>query len=137
MQVKPLTHEIEVFVEVPVYPSEAPDKVRLAVEKLLPEIRVEPLRSEPTRLEGRSNDGKCLSRIYSQLRSRATLGVARRLLSEHATETSTWIFFNKQAAFMGTAAICEEEGESPLGPIRVTVSIKNIRDFIDWLAPMV
>lgn len=137
MQLKPLTQDIEVIVEVAVHPSEAPDKVKLAVEKLLPEIQIEPITSDHARLEARSNDGKCLSKVYNQLRSRATLGVARRLLLEHSTETSTWIFFNKQAAFMGIAAICEEEGESPLGPIRVAVSAKNIRDFIDWLAPTV
>lgn len=137
MQLKPLTQEIQIHVEAPVYPSEDFNKVKEAVEKLLLEIKVELVSSKPFHVRGSSSDGKCLSKIYNQIRSRATLGVARRLLIGNASETSTWIFFNKQAAFMGVVSMCEEESESPLGPIQVSFTAKNIQEFIDWLAPRI
>jgi predicted RNA binding protein with dsRBD fold (UPF0201 family) len=42
---------------------------------------------------------------------------------------------NKQAAIAGIAAVIEEEQESPLGPIRVTISCEELDALIDWLVP--
>ena len=40
---------------------------------------------------------------------------------------------NKQVAFAGHVSFCEEVGESPLGPLRVTIECENPRLLINWL----
>ena len=42
-------------------------------------------------------------------------------------------YLNKQAAFVEQIAICEEFDESPLGPIKVSLSSSNIDRIIDWI----
>jgi hypothetical protein len=49
------------------------------------------------------------------------------------TEDSTWFYLNKQAAFANVITLCDEVGESSLGPITVVLRSKNIEDVIDWL----
>jgi predicted RNA binding protein with dsRBD fold (UPF0201 family) len=46
---------------------------------------------------------------------------------------STWFYLNKQAAFVGIVSICEEESESPLGPIKVTLRSSDLESVINWL----
>ena len=137
MNLKPLTEVIEVHVEAPVYPSEDFYKVAKAIENIIQDVSVSLEGSNPAYLRGVSRGAESLTKIYNQLRSRATLSAARRLLFTNASEGSTWIFFNKQAALSGVVAVCQEESESPLGPVRVTISADNIMEFIDWLAPQV
>jgi hypothetical protein len=43
---------------------------------------------------------------------------------------------NKQAAVAGIVVIIEDESESPLGPIRVTIVCDELDNLIDWLAPL-
>ncbi|MCH8022698.1 MAG: hypothetical protein IH932_03020, partial [Thaumarchaeota archaeon] len=51
-----------------------------------------------------------------------------------AEEGKTHLFLNKQAAFVGTLVLCEDQAESPLGPIEMTIETKNLDSMIDWLA---
>jgi len=44
---------------------------------------------------------------------------------------------NKQAATAGIAAVIDQEQESALGPIRVTISCEELDTVIDWLVPEV
>jgi predicted RNA binding protein with dsRBD fold (UPF0201 family) len=39
---------------------------------------------------------------------------------------------NKQAAFAGVVAIVEEEDESPLGPIKITIKNLDIDKIFKW-----
>ena len=48
-------------------------------------------------------------------------------------DDTTWFYLNKQAAFVEQIAICEESNESPLGPIKVTLTSSNIDAIIDWI----
>ncbi|MBO0888009.1 hypothetical protein J2P12_02805 [Candidatus Bathyarchaeota archaeon] len=43
------------------------------------------------------------------------------------------VFLNKQVAFAGHISFCTEEGESPLGPIKLTIESNNIIGVIEWL----
>lgn len=36
---------------------------------------------------------------------------------------------------INSLVICENENESPLGPIKVEIHSNNIAKFIDWFAP--
>jgi predicted RNA binding protein with dsRBD fold (UPF0201 family) len=48
---------------------------------------------------------------------------------------TTWFLLNKQAAVAGSVVIIENEQESPLGPITVTIDCEELDAVVDWLAP--
>lgn len=124
---------VELKVEAPVNPSEDPQKVIDAVanvvERCSPEFRY------GSRVVGRAAGIEPLSLLYEQVRSRSAMGVLRRMLLDNRAGDSTWFLLNKQAATAGIAAVIEEEQESPLGPIRVTLSCEELDALIDWLVP--
>ncbi len=43
------------------------------------------------------------------------------------------VFLNKQVAYAGHVSFCEPEGESPLGPIRLTIKTRHPARVIEWL----
>ena len=80
-----------------------------------------------------SSNYESLTRIYETMRSRKSKSAYHRLLMRNMANNSTWFYLNKQAAFANVIALCDEAGESPLGPIKVVLHSKNIEDVIDWL----
>jgi len=84
-------------------------------------------------LVANSSNYESLTRIYETMRSRKSKSAYRRLLMRNMANNSTWFYLNKQAAFANVIALCDEAGESPLGPIKVVLHSKNIEDVIDWL----
>jgi uncharacterized protein len=123
---------IEVKIEAPVNPSEDPDKVIGAVNNI---VRCFPEFRYGSRVIGKASGAEALEKIYDQVRSRAAMGVLRRMLVDNRAGTSTWFILNKQAATVGTAVIIEDETESALGPIRVTIACEELDALTDWLAP--
>ena len=81
------------------------------------------------------NDIQIMYSIYQQFRIRKILGVARRLLNLNQNNNTSWLFFNKQAAFAEVVVLCDEYNDSPLGPIKFSFSSINLEEFIEWLAP--
>jgi len=132
--VKPLNLPLTILMEAVVNPSEDFDKVKTAIQNLVGPMKLD-FSQEDKMLKASTKEEKSLYHIYEQLRAKQTLAVARRLLLEHMTGDGTWLIFNKQAAFVGVVNICEDERESPLGPIIVTIKSPYIGKFIDWLAP--
>jgi uncharacterized protein len=128
-----ITSKIELRVEAAVNPSEDAQKVIDAIVNLFsgcsPEI------SHRSRAVGRAVGSDSLAILYEQVRSRSAMGVLRRMLLDNRAGDSTWFLLNKQAATAGIAAVIEEEQESPLGPIRVTLSCEELDALIDWLVP--
>jgi uncharacterized protein len=124
---------IEIKVEAPVNPSEDPQKVIDAIEMVVgrcsPEFRY------GSRVVGRAAGIESLTLLYEQVRSRSAMGVLRRMLVDNRAGDSTWFLLNKQAATAGIAAVIDEEQESPLGPIRVTISCEELDPLVDWLVP--
>jgi predicted RNA binding protein with dsRBD fold (UPF0201 family) len=84
---------------------------------------------------GRAVGSDSLAILYEQVRSRSAMGVLRRMLLDNRVGDSTSFLLNKQAATSGIAAVIEEEQESPLGPIRVTISCEELDALVDWLVP--
>ena len=80
-----------------------------------------------------SNNYESLTKIYETMRTRKTKSAYRHHLMRNMAKDSTWFYLNKQAAFANTIALCDDESESPLGPIKVVLHSKNIEDVIDWL----
>ncbi|MEW6604845.1 MAG: RNA-binding domain-containing protein [Thermoproteota archaeon] len=126
---------VEVKVEAAVNPSEDPQKVINAVENVIE--RCSPEFRYGSRVIGRATESESLALLYEQVRSRSAMGVLRRMLLDNRAGDSTWFLLNKQAATAGIAAVVEDEQESPLGPIRVTISCEELDALIDWLVPEV
>jgi len=128
-----ISSPLELKVEAAVNPSEDPQKVIDAIERVIdrcsPEFRF------GSRVVGRADGTEPLSLLYEQVRSRSAMGVLRRMLLENRAGDSTWFLLNKQAATAGIAAVIEHEQESPLGPIRVTLSCEELDSVVDWLVP--
>jgi hypothetical protein len=113
-----------------VRPSEDPSKVVRAVKNVISNCSPEPL---DARIQVSSKNLAFLDIIYEQIRSRRVLGVFRKVLLNNMIGNSTWFYLNKQAAFVGIVSICEEESESPLGPIKVTLRSSDLESVINWL----
>jgi predicted RNA binding protein with dsRBD fold (UPF0201 family) len=124
---------IELRVEAAVNPSEHPQKVIDAIANVV--ARCSPELSYRNRVVGRADGSDSLAIMYEQVRSRAAMGVLRRVLLDNLAGDSTWFLLNKQAATAGIAAVIEDEQESPLGPITVTISCEELGVLIDWLVP--
>jgi len=110
--------------------SEDVNKVRTAVSNILIDMD-EKITGDS--LVANSSNYESLTRIYETMRSRKSKSAYRRLLMRNMTNNSTWFYLNKQAAFANVVALCDEAGESPLGPIKVVLHSTNIEDVIEWL----
>ena len=110
--------------------SEDIDKVRASLSNVLIDMD-EKLTGDS--LVANSNNYESLTKIYETMRSRKTKSAYRRHLMRNMTENSTWFYLNRQTAFANVIALCDEEDQSPLGPIEVVLHSKNIKDVIDWL----
>lgn len=58
---------------------------------------------------------------------------ARAQLFRGMTEDRLVVYLNKQVAYAGHVSFSAPEGESPLGPIRVTIKSGDPVGVIDWL----
>ena len=110
--------------------SEDVNKVRTAVSNIVTDMDE---KMTDDALVANSTNYESLTKIYETMRSRRTKSAYRRHLMRNMTEDSTWFYLNKQAAFADVIALCDEEDQSPLGPIKVVLHSKNIEDVIDWL----
>lgn len=128
-----ISSPIEVKAEAAVNPSEDPQKVLDAISRMVE--RCSPEFRYGSRAIGKATGAEALALIYEQARSRSAMGVLRRMMVDNRAGSSTWFFLNKQAATAGIAVVIEDEQESPLGPIRVTINCEELDALTDWLAP--
>ena len=113
-------------------PSEDIDKIQTAVSNVLIDMDEKIVGNS---LIANSNNYESLSKIYEIIRAKNIKKVYRRNLRQNIVDDSTWFYLNKQAAFANVIALCDEDNQSPLGPIKIVLQSKNIRDVIDWLVP--
>ncbi len=111
-------------------PSEDQTKVEQAISNILPDIEIQ---INDDSLKATSQNLETLSYIFEVIHSRKIQRVYRRFLGNNLRNDSTWFYLNKQAALSNTVALCDDEDESPLGPIRIVLTSKNIEEIIDWL----
>ncbi|WXG43156.1 MAG: RNA-binding domain-containing protein [Promethearchaeati archaeon SRVP18_Atabeyarchaeia-1] len=126
---------IKVHVEVPVYPTENPDKVKMALSNIVFGVSFsERVEGQVKYLLGISDGSVSLSQIQRHLKDQAISTFARKTLSKSMIEGNRIRFYlNKQAAFMGVVHFCETKNESPLGPITVEIESDDIKSVIDYL----
>ena len=110
--------------------SEDVNKVKTTISNILTDMDET---TDDSSFVANSSNYESLTKIYEAMRTRKTKTVYRRHLMRNMTEDSTWFYLNKQAAFANAVVLCDDESESPLGPIKIVLHSKNIEDVIDWL----
>ena len=111
-------------------PSEDPKKIETAILNIFPNAKI---KTDNFSIISNSKDLHLLEKIYDVIHSNQLQKIYQRQLEKNLEKDSTWFYLNKQAAFVGTIALCEEAEESPLGPIKVILTSSNIDGIIDWL----
>lgn len=126
---------IKVQIEVPVYSTEDPDKVRRALSNIVFGMSFTERTEDDVRyLSGFSEGLDSLSQIQRHLKDQAISTFARKTLSKSAIEGDRIRFYlNKQAAFMGVIHFCDTKNESPLGPITVDIESDDIKSVINYI----
>ena len=110
--------------------SEDPKKIETAILNVFPDAKI---KTDNFSIISNSKDLHLLEKIYDVIHSNQSQKIYQRQLEKNLENDSTWFYLNKQAAFVGTVALCEEAEESPLGPIKVILTSSNIDRIIDWL----
>ena len=109
-------------------PSEDPEKVKLAVNNIFPDLTLE---ITDTDITGKSNNIQILSQISKTINKNNIKKTYQRILKNNSNSDSSWFYLNKQAAFVNTVALCSEINESSLGPIKVILRSNDIEQVID------
>jgi len=120
--------KIEIFSSI--NSSEDPKKIETAILNVFPDAKI---KTDNFSIISNSKDLHLLEKIYDVIHSNQLQKIYQRQLEKNLENDSTWFYLNKQAAFVGTVALCEEAEESPLGPIKVVLTSSNIDRIIDWL----
>ena len=125
---------LKIIIEAQINPSENIDKVKTSILNLIRYVELDFLINNKM-LTTSTIDEKSLYFIYEQIRARRIVAVIRKFLLKNMNQHSTFLYFNKQVAFVGSVNVCEEESQSPLGPIKLNIQSSYLKEFIDWLAP--
>ena len=117
---------IQIFCEI--NSSEDPEKVKLAVNNIFPDLTLE---MTDTDITGKSNNIQILSQISKSIHENNIKKTYQRILKNNSNSDSSWFYLNKQAAFANTVALCSEANESSLGPIKVILRSNDIEQVIN------
>ncbi len=117
---------VQIFCQI--NPSEDPEKVKLAVNNIFPDMELE---VTDTQIVGNTNNFSVLSQISKSIHEKNIKNTYQRILKNNNDGDSTWFYLNKQAAFVNTVALCSEANESSLGPIKVILRSNDIEQVIE------
>jgi uncharacterized protein len=121
--------DLEIIVQTYVNPSEDLEKVTSAIRNIFPDAKVI---LKDSKIQFSTKKLEELKKIKDQIRSRSTISVLKKVLYNNQHMNITWFLLNKQASFSGVVVIVEEEHESPLGPIKITIKNQDIEETINW-----
>ena len=123
-----LSCKIEMFCTI--NPSESIEKVEQTISSIFP---YSVIKNNEFTINAISKELRSFEKIYQFIHNNKLQKNFLRSLEDNLENDTTWFYLNKQAAFVEQIAICEEFDESPLGPIKVTLSSSNIDRIIDWI----
>jgi predicted RNA binding protein with dsRBD fold (UPF0201 family) len=121
---------LKLRVEAEIRPTEDQTKVEAAVKNIFPTLDI---RKDGKFLVGESNEILSLDRLHYLLRVQMILDSARSVMHRGKHGNVVRFMLNKQVAMV--AKLSFTEGESPLGPIVVTLEATDIDRLVDYLAP--
>ena len=127
--------EVTVHVEAEVKPTESEEKVRAAINNILgnASITVQP-EGKGSVLTAEAKGQSSLVKFRNILHSDRIRDASRKLLLRRIRGDTISFYLNKQVAFAGHISFCEENAESPLGPMKVTITTDNPQQLVEWLA---
>ena len=128
MNIPSLSCKIEMFCTV--NPSESIEKIEKAISNIFPYSIIN---NNNLSINAKSKELRSFEKIYQFIHNNKLQKNYLRSLEDHLQDETTWFYLNKQAAFVEQIAICEKSDESPLGPIKVTLTSSNIDAIIDWI----
>jgi predicted RNA binding protein with dsRBD fold (UPF0201 family) len=128
MNIPSLSCKIEMFCTV--NPSESIEKIEKAISNIFPYSIIN---NNNLSINAQSKELRSFEKIYQFIHNNKLQKNYLRSLEDHLQDDTTWFYLNKQAAFVEQIAICEESDESPLGPIKVSITSSNIDAIIDWI----
>ena len=111
-------------------PSESVDKVEQTISNIFPYSIIN---NDNFSINAISKELRSFEKIYQFIHNNKLQKNFLRSLEDNLKNDTTWFYLNKQAAFVEQIALCEEFDESPLGPIKVTLTSSNIDRIIDWI----
>lgn len=117
-------------VEAEVKPTEAREKVEAAIKQIFPTLELSLIGSS---LVGESTRMESLDRLHELLRQQAIRDSARSVMLRSRRGNVVRFMLNRQVAFVGRVSFTG--GESPLGPIVVTLEVPDIERLVDYLTP--
>ena len=123
-----LSCKIEMFCTI--NPSESIEKVEQTISSIFP---YSVIKNNEFTINAISKELRSFEKIYHFIHNNKLQKNFLRSLEDNLQNDTTWFYLNKQAAFVEQIAICEEFDESPLGPIKVTLTSSNIDRIIDWI----
>ncbi|TRO51099.1 hypothetical protein E2P61_07065 [Candidatus Bathyarchaeota archaeon] len=128
--------EIAVRVEAEINPTEDRAKVEKSVTNIFDNISVEIKQSYKGSVIYAQAEGRAaLAKFRSLLSLDRIRAAARKVLLGGLAGNIIRFYLNKQVAHAGHVTFSEEKGESPLGPIKVTIECEKPQQLINWLAP--
>lgn len=128
--------EIAVRVEAEINPTEDRTKVEKSVTNIFDNISVEIKQSYKGSVIYAQAEGRAaLAKFRSLLSLDRIRAAARKVLLGGLAGNIIRFYLNKQVAHAGHVTFSEEKGESPLGPIKVTIECEKPQQLINWLAP--
>jgi len=128
MKIPNLSCKIEMFCTV--NPSESIEKIEKVISNIFPYAIIN---NNDLSINAQSKELRSFEKIYQFIHNNKLQKIYLRSLEDNLQDNTTWFYLNKQAAFVEQIAICEESNESPLGPIKVTLTSSNIDTIIDWI----
>ncbi len=111
-------------------PSESIDKVEQTISNIFPYSIIN---NDNFSINAISKELRSFEKICQFIHNNKLQKNFLRSLEDNLKNDTTWFYLNKQAAFVEQIALCEEFDESPLGPIKVTLTSSNIDRIIDWI----
>jgi hypothetical protein len=125
---------ISVNVETEINPTENPEKVRLAVENIfgVVEFEIRP-RTRGSTLVACTSNTEGLTKLYNLLRREHIRDAARSVFFKGLDGNVITFYLNKQVAYVGHLSFSEPAGESPLGPLKISITCDSPRELIEWL----
>jgi predicted RNA binding protein with dsRBD fold (UPF0201 family) len=128
--------EVTIHVETEVNPTEAEEKVKMAITNLFGNMLTHTKPSyRGSVLTAEAKGQEAPVKLRNLLRMDRVRDAARKVFFARLRGKTISFCLNKQVAFAGHISFSEEVGESPLGPLRIRIECENPRQLIDWLAP--
>jgi uncharacterized protein len=127
--------DITIHIEAEINPTESEEKVKTAVNNIIVNstITIEATHKGST-LIADSKGKDALIKLRNIFRNDRIRDAARKTLFRSISGNKIIFYLNKQVAFAGHVSFSEEQAESPLGPLKVTIETEQPTHVIEWLA---